>query len=118
MDFRISEWMSGFQSGFLDFRLDFWISQYISGFQIGFLDFNLDFWISQWISAFQFVLLSTVYEIFFVTDPLYLSGFRVAIATDKSVAIQARRHGGFEGVRSNPPFGLQKILYAPLNFTF
>ena len=30
---------------------------------------------------------------------------------------QARRQGGFEGVRSNPPFGLQKILYAPLNCT-
>ena len=28
---------------------------------------------------------------------------------------QARRQGGFEGVRSNPPFGFQKILYAPLN---
>ena len=31
---------------------------------------------------------------------------------------QARRQGGFEGVRSNPPFGLQKILYAPPNCTF
>ena len=27
---------------------------------------------------------------------------------------QARRQGGFEGVRSNPPFGLQKILYTLL----
>ena len=33
-------------------------------------------------------------------------------------AVQARRQGGFEGVRSNPPFGLQKISYAPLNCTF
>ena len=37
MDFWISEWISGFQIGFLDFRVDFWIS--------------LDFWISDWISA-------------------------------------------------------------------
>ena len=51
MDFRISEWISGFQIGFLDFRLDFWISDWISGFQIGFLDFTVDFWISVWISA-------------------------------------------------------------------
>ena len=69
MDFRISEWISGFQSGFLDFRVDFWISEWISGFQIGFLDFTVDFWISQWISGFQFVFLPTVYEISFVTDP-------------------------------------------------
>ena len=33
--------------GFPDFRMDFWISQWISGFQLGFLDF----WISVWISA-------------------------------------------------------------------
>ena len=26
MDFRISEWISGFQIGFPDFRVDFWIS--------------------------------------------------------------------------------------------
>ena len=31
---------------------------------------------------------------------------------------QARRQGGFEGVRSNPPSGLLKILYAPLNCIF
>ena len=43
------DWISGFQSGFLDFRLDFWISDWISGFQIGFLP--------------------TVYEISFVADP-------------------------------------------------
>ena len=43
---------SGFQIGFLDFRLVFWISEWISGFQSGFLDFRLD-------SA----------EISFVTDP-------------------------------------------------
>ena len=51
------DWISGFQSGFLDFKVDFWISKWISGFQIGFLDFrvdfwiSLDFWISDWISA-------------------------------------------------------------------
>ena len=65
MDFWISEWISGFQSGFLDFRVDFWISDWISGFHSGFLDF----WISQWISGFQFGFLPTVYEISFVTDP-------------------------------------------------
>ena len=42
MDFRISDWISGFQSGFLDFI-------WISGFQNGFL--------------------LTVYEISFVVDP-------------------------------------------------
>ena len=26
--------------------------------------------------------------------------------------------GGFEGVRANPPFDLQIILYTPLNCTF
>ena len=31
---------------------------------------------------------------------------------------QARRQGGVRGVRTNPPFDLQKILYAPLNCTF
>ena len=57
MDFWISKSISGFQSGFLDFKVDFWISKWISGFQIGFLDFrvdfwiSLDFWISDWISA-------------------------------------------------------------------
>ena len=30
LDFRISEWISGFQSGFLDFRVDIWISDWIS----------------------------------------------------------------------------------------
>ena len=45
MDFRISDWISGFQSGFLDFN-------WISGFQIGFLP--------------------TVYEISFVADPSVL----------------------------------------------
>ena len=51
MDFWISEWISGFQIGFLDFTVDFWISQWISGFHSGFLDFTVDFWISVWISA-------------------------------------------------------------------
>ena len=51
--FQISEWISGFQSGFLDFKVDFWISKWISGFQSGFLDFKADFWISKWISGFQ-----------------------------------------------------------------
>ena len=54
MDFRISKWISGFQSGFLDFRLDFWISEWISGFR--------------WISGFQIGFLPTVYEISFVAD--------------------------------------------------
>ena len=41
--------ISGFQSGFLDFKVDFWIYDWISEFQsgfldfIGFLDFRLDF---------------------------------------------------------------------------
>ena len=45
--------------------MDFWISDWISGFHSGFLDFSLDFWIS----GFQFGFLPTVYEISFVTDP-------------------------------------------------
>ena len=82
MDFWISRWISGFQVGFLDFKLDFWISNWISGFQVGFLDFKLDFWISCWISRFlvgflDFALdfgflvgfLPTVYEISGVSDP-------------------------------------------------
>ena len=47
MNFWISEWISRFQNGFLEFRLDFWISQWICGF----LDLIVDFWISVWISA-------------------------------------------------------------------
>ena len=31
-------WISGFQSGFLDFKVDFWISR-------GFPDFKVDFYI-------------------------------------------------------------------------
>ena len=31
-------------------------------------------------------------------------------------SVQARRQGGFEGVRANPPFGLQKILFFYLFF--
>ena len=45
--------------------MDFWISDWISGFHSGFLDFSLDFWIS----GFQFGFLQTVYEISFVTNP-------------------------------------------------
>ena len=48
--------------------MDFWISDWISGFHSGFLDFSLDFWIS----GFQFGFLPTVYEISFVTDPSVL----------------------------------------------
>ena len=66
MDFRISDWISGFHSGFLDF----WISIWISGFQFEFLYFSLDFWIS----GFQFGFLPTVYEISFVTDPSFNRG--------------------------------------------
>ena len=47
MDFWISKWISGFQSGFLDFKVDFRISKWISGFPSGFLDFQVDFWISK-----------------------------------------------------------------------
>ena len=86
MGFRILEWISGFQIGFLDFTLDFWISQWISGFHSGFLDFSLDFWIS----GFQFGFLPTVYEISFVTDPSVSAfvrrlerTFRVAHGCDK-----------------------------------
>ena len=42
----ILTWISGFETGFLDFKMDFWISKWISGFQSGFLDFK-------WISGFQ-----------------------------------------------------------------
>ena len=49
--------------------MDFWISDWISGFQIGFLDFTVDFWISQWISGFHSGFLLTVYKISFMTDP-------------------------------------------------
>ena len=45
--------------------MDFWISEWISGFHSGFLDFTVDFWIS----GFQFGFLPTVYEISFMTDP-------------------------------------------------
>ena len=38
--------------------MDFWISEWISGFQIGFLDFTVDFWISAWISGFLEVWIS------------------------------------------------------------
>ena len=55
LDFWISKWISGFQSGFLDFKVDFWISEWISGFR--------------WISGFQNGFLPTVYEISFVADP-------------------------------------------------
>ena len=43
------DWISGFQSGFMDFKVDFWVSDWISGFQsgfldfVGFLDYRLDF---------------------------------------------------------------------------
>ena len=49
--------------------MDFRISEWISGFQIGFLGFRMDFWISQWISGLQFGFLPRVYEISFMTDP-------------------------------------------------
>ena len=50
-DFRMDFWISGFQSGFLDFKVDFWISKWISGFQSGFLDFKVDFSRDFWISS-------------------------------------------------------------------
>ena len=40
--FQISDWISVFHA-------DFWIS----GFQSGFQDFKVNFWISKWISTFQ-----------------------------------------------------------------
>ena len=46
LDLRISEWISAFQNGFLDFK-------WISGFRSGFLDFKVHFWISKWISGFR-----------------------------------------------------------------
>ena len=52
--------------------MDFWISNWISGFHSGFLDF----WISAWISGFQFGFLPTVYEISFVTDPSVMASLQ------------------------------------------
>ena len=71
------DWISGFQSGFLDFKVDFWISKWISGFQCGFLDFWISEWISgfRWISGFQIGFLPTVYEISFVADPSLSTDF-------------------------------------------
>ena len=67
------DWISGFQIGFLDFRVDFWISGFldfwISGFQIGFQDFRVGFCISDWISGFHSGFLPTVYKISFEVDP-------------------------------------------------
>ena len=51
LDFKVDFWISGFQSGFLDFKVDFWISKWISGFQSGFLDFKVDFSRDFWISS-------------------------------------------------------------------
>ena len=59
----MSEWISGFQSGFLDVRMDFWISEWISGFQIGFQIGFLDF------RVISIGFLLTVYEISFVAGP-------------------------------------------------
>ena len=42
MDCRISKRISGFQSGFQDFKADFRISKWISGFQSGFLHLKVD----------------------------------------------------------------------------
>ena len=50
MDFWISKWISGFQSGFLDFKADFWISKWISR---GISGFQANFWISKRISGFH-----------------------------------------------------------------
>ena len=52
-----------FNRPWIIFRLDFQISDWIFGFQSGFLD-------SVWISDF---IVTTVYKISFVTDPLYAS---------------------------------------------
>ena len=77
------DWISGFQSGFLDFKVDFWISDWISGFQSGFLDF-VGF---RWISGFQIGFLPTVYEISFVADPSGLS-----TASRHKLASTSRHH--------------------------
>ena len=69
--------------------MDFWISEWISGFQIGFLDFTVDFWISAWISGFQFGFLPTVYEISFVTDPSLICLPLYAFFLNKTVTSSA-----------------------------
>ena len=72
--------------------MDFWISEWISGFQIGFLDFTVDFWIS----GFQFGFLPTVYEISFVTDPSVLTqsdalALSLLLARSLMVGVHAKR---------------------------
>ena len=69
--------------------MDFWISDWISGFHSGFLDF----WISQWISGFQFGFLPTVYEISFVTDPSHSSSrpFPFPIFAEVGLACETNR---------------------------
>ena len=76
LDFRISEWISRFQSGFQDFRLDFWISEWISGFQSGFQDFRLDFWISGFQSGFLDFRVDFWISIGFL-DFNWISGFQI-----------------------------------------
>ena len=71
--------------------MDFWISQWISGFHSGFLDFSLDFWIS----GFQFGFLPTVYEISFVTDPsLACLGSLKDLVNDNSCVDRVNTEGG------------------------
>ena len=47
-------------------------------------------------------------------DEMSIDGYNVVRADRNRHGGQARRQGGFEGVRSNPPFGPQKILYTLL----
>ena len=67
--------------------MDFWISDWISGFHSGFLDFTVDFWIS----GFQFGFLPTVYEISFVMDTSLSPRQRVTSLTRTTHAHDASR---------------------------
>ena len=63
-----------------------------------------------WCSVVAACLLATA-----LCDPSVRS---CCISRSSSMAEQARRRGGLLGVRLNPHFGLQKILYTALNCTF
>ena len=71
----ISDWISGFRVGYLDFGLDFWILHRISGFHLGFLisswisGFLLRLLISDCVSRFQFGFQPMVYKISLVAGP-------------------------------------------------
>ena len=48
----------------------------------------------------------------------YISLTKTSLSTLPMPPQACKQGGGFEGGRSDPLFGLQKILYAPLNCTF